>query len=55
MDERIHEYVAEAKKVHNNINKEFKKKLETENDLTSIRSELSNIREGVAEETLDAV
>jgi RNase H-fold protein (predicted Holliday junction resolvase) len=25
VDERIHEYVAEAKKVHNNINKELKK------------------------------
>jgi len=45
VDEIIHKYVAEAKKVHNDINKELKKQeLGTENDLTNIRSELSNVR-----------
>jgi hypothetical protein len=36
------EYVAEDKRVHNNINKELtKQKLETESNLSNIRSELS--------------
>lgn len=45
MGERIHEYVAEAQKIRNNINKELTKhKLETESDLTNIRSDISNVR-----------
>jgi hypothetical protein len=56
VDERLHEYVAEAKKVHNNIYKKLKNyKLETESDLANIRSELSNVRQGVVEENLNAV
>lgn len=54
--ERIKEFVVDAKKVKNNINKELTKhKLETESGLTNIRSELSNVRQGVAEETLNAI
>jgi len=54
--ERIYEYVAEAKKIHNNIKKELTKhKLEAESDLTNIRSGIYNIREGLVEETLNAV
>jgi vacuolar-type H+-ATPase subunit I/STV1 len=50
--EMIHEYVAETKKVHNDINNELKKhKLETESVLTNIRPELSNVRQRVFEET----
>jgi len=56
VDERLHEYVAEAKKVHNNIYRKLKNhKLETESDLANIRSELSNVRQGIAEENLNAV
>jgi len=54
--ERIHEYVAEAKTIHNNIKKELTKhKLEAESDLTNIRSGIYNVREGLVEETLIAV
>jgi len=56
VDERLHEYVAETKKVHNNIHKKLKNhKLEIESDLANIRSELSNVRQGVVEENLNAV
>lgn len=54
--ERIHEHVAESKKIRNNINKELTKhKLETESDLKNIRSDISNVRQGVIEETSNAV
>ena len=43
--ERIKEYMAEDKRVQNNINKEWtKQKLETENNRSNIRSELPNVR-----------
>ena len=50
--ERINGYMAEDKSVQNNINKELtKQKLETECNLSNIRSELSNVRQRVADRT----
>jgi len=44
--------MAEDKSVQNNINKELtKQKLETECNLSNIRSELSNVRQRVADRT----
>ena len=49
---RINGYMAEDKSVQNNINKELtKQKLETECNLSNIRSELSNVRQRVADRT----
>ena len=54
--ERINGYMAEDKSVQNNINKELtKQKLETECNLSNIRSELSNVRQRVADRTPNTI
>lgn len=48
--------MAEDKSVQNNINKELtKQKLETECNLSNIRSELSNVRQRVADRTPNTI
>lgn len=49
---RMNGYMTEDKSVQNNINKELtKQKLETECNLSNIRSKLSNVRQRVADRT----